>query len=42
MSHDLKKIKPQTQHKKPEHKNLKFLTPLAPSVENIVNLHGFW
>jgi len=29
---------PQTQHKKPEHMYLKFLTS---SVEKTVNLHGF-
>jgi len=30
-------VRPQTQHKYPEHMYLKFLTP---SIENIVNLHG--
>jgi hypothetical protein len=37
-SHELGLIRPQTQHKIPEHKYLKFLTP---SVETTVNLHGF-
>ena len=38
----LKLIRPQTQHKSPQHMYLKFLMPLAPSVEKIVNLlHGF-
>jgi len=27
--------------KTPEHMYLKFLTPLTPSVEKIVNLYGF-
>jgi hypothetical protein len=40
-NHELKLIRPQTQHKNPEHTYLKFLTPLTPSVEKIVNLlHG--
>jgi hypothetical protein len=40
-SHELKLIKPQTQHQNPEHKYLKFLTLLTPAVEKIMNLHGF-
>jgi len=39
-NHELKLIRPQTQHKYPEHMYLKFLTPLTPSVEKIVKLHG--
>jgi len=39
-SHELKLIRPQTQHKNPEHV-FKFLTAQTPSVEKIVNLHGF-
>jgi hypothetical protein len=37
-SHELRLIRPQTQHRNPEHMYLKFLTP---SVEEVVNLHGF-
>jgi hypothetical protein len=32
-SHELRLIRPQTQHKNPENTYLKFLTPLMPSVE---------
>ena len=38
---ELRLIRPQTKHKNPEHMYLKFLTPLKPSVEKTVNLHGF-
>jgi hypothetical protein len=34
-------IRPQTQHKNPEHIYLKFLTPLTLSVEKTVNVHVF-
>jgi hypothetical protein len=34
-------MKTQTQHKEPENKHLKFLTPLTPSSEKIANIHGF-
>jgi hypothetical protein len=34
-------IRPQTQHKEPEHTHLKFVTLLTPSVEKIKKLHGF-
>jgi hypothetical protein len=34
-------IRPQAQQKNPEHMYLKFLTPLTPLVEKIVNFHGF-
>jgi hypothetical protein len=40
-SHALRQIRPQTPDKNPEPLYLKFLTPLTPSVEKIVNLHGF-
>jgi hypothetical protein len=41
-SHELGLIRPQTQHKNPEHMYLKFLIPPTPSVEKIVNLlHRF-
>jgi hypothetical protein len=41
-SHELRLIRPQMQHKSPQHMYLKFLMPLAPSVEKIVKLlHGF-
>jgi hypothetical protein len=40
-SHELKLIRPQTEHKSSETTFLKFLTPPTPSVERIVNLHGF-
>jgi hypothetical protein len=40
-SYELRLIRPQTQHKNPEHMYLKFLTPVTPSVEKTVNLlHG--
>jgi hypothetical protein len=38
---ELKLIRPQTQHRNPEHTVFKFLTPLTLSVGKIVNLHGF-
>jgi hypothetical protein len=42
MSHELRLIRPQTQHTNPEHTYLKFLTPLRPSMEKTVHLlHGF-
>jgi hypothetical protein len=40
-SHELRLIRPQTQHKNPEHMYLKFLMPLTLSLEKIVNLYGF-
>jgi len=40
-SHELRLIRPQTQHTYLKHTYLKFLTPLTPSVEKTVNLHGF-
>jgi len=41
-NHELRLIRPQTQHKAPEDTYLKFLTPLTPSVEKVVDLlHGF-
>jgi hypothetical protein len=40
-SHELRLIRPQIQHKNPEHMHLKFLTSPTPSVEKIVNLYGF-
>ena len=40
-SHELRLIRPQTQHKNREHMYLKFLTPLTTFVEKTVNLHGF-
>ena len=36
---ELRLIRPQTQTKNPEYMYLSFFTPLAPSVEKIVNLH---
>jgi hypothetical protein len=38
---ELRQIRPQTQHKNLEHTYFKFLTPLTPSVEKIMNLCGF-
>ena len=35
MSHELSLMRPQTQHKYPEHMYLKFLTPLTPLVEKL-------
>jgi len=40
-NHELTLIRPQTQHKSPEHFYLKFWKPFIQSVEKIVNLHGF-
>jgi len=40
-SHELRLIRPQTQHKNPQHMYLKFLTPPAPSVEKIFSLLNF-
>jgi hypothetical protein len=41
-SHELRLIRPQTQHKNLQHMYLKFLTSPVASVEKIVNLlHGF-
>jgi hypothetical protein len=40
-SHELRLIRPQTQHKNPEDTYLKFLTPLRPSMEKTMNLHEF-
>jgi hypothetical protein len=41
-SHELRLIRPQTHHKYSEHTHLKFLTPLNPSVQKVLNLlHGF-
>jgi hypothetical protein len=34
-------IKPQTQHKNPEHMYFQLLSPLTPSVEKTVNLYRF-
>jgi len=34
-------MRPQTQHKEPEHAHLKFVTLLTPSVEKITKRHGF-
>ena len=39
-SHEVRLIRPQKQQKNPEHKYLKFLASLIPSVEETVNLHG--
>jgi len=39
-SHEFKLIRPQTQHRNPEHV-FKFLTAQTPSVEKTVNLHRF-
>jgi hypothetical protein len=38
-SHELRLIRPQTQHKEPEHKFLTSLTPLTPCVKKIANLN---
>jgi hypothetical protein len=35
-SHELRLIRPQTQHKNPKHTYLKFLIPLTPSVDKIL------
>jgi hypothetical protein len=41
-SHEIRLTRPQMQHTNPQHMYLKFLTPLAQSVEKIVSLlHGF-
>ena len=41
MSHELSLISLETQHNKPEHKHLKFITTIkTPSVKKISNLHG--
>jgi hypothetical protein len=40
-SHQPILIKPQTQHEESEQSHLKFLTQVTPSVDKIVNLHGF-
>jgi hypothetical protein len=37
-NHELRLIRPQTQHKNPEHVYLKFLVPQTSSVEKTVNL----
>jgi hypothetical protein len=37
---EFRHISPQTQQN-PEHMHLKFLIPLTPSIDKIVNLHGF-
>jgi hypothetical protein len=37
-SHDLRLLRPQTQHRNPEGMYLKLLTQLTPYVEKIVNL----
>jgi len=39
MCYELRLIRLQTQNKNPEYMYLNFFTPLAPSVEKIVNLH---
>ena len=41
-SDEITLVRPQTQHKSPEHTYLKFLTPLTQYVEKSVNpFHGF-
>jgi len=39
-SHELRLIRPQTQHRESEHARLIFPTPLTPFVEKTWNLHG--
>ena len=39
-SHEIKLIRRETQHKVAEHKHLKFLTLLTPSVDKTPNLYG--
>jgi hypothetical protein len=40
-SHELKLIRALTKHTVPEHKQLKFLTPLTPSVDKTAKPYGF-
>jgi hypothetical protein len=39
-SHELRLIRPQTKYRNTEHTYSEFVTPLTPSVEKILNLHG--